>query len=137
MEPRFNEVAGYRPILFVKSRVRYIENRNVTNLRGNEQTFRYIEVIVNDDNPHDTNAVAVKRIQDQGGTLQIVGHVPLTLSPVFHLTVFKTLRTNLSGSDRKKEKQGHWNRISGYVFNELQEAFESEEVNRTNKRQRR
>ena len=83
MEPRFNEVAGDRPISFVKSRVRYIENLDVTNLRGNEQTVRYIEVIVNDDNPHDTNAVAVKRIQDQGGTLQIVGHVPLTLSHVF------------------------------------------------------
>ena len=37
------------------------------------------------DNPHDTHAVAVKRVQDQGGTLQIMGHVPLTLSPVFHL----------------------------------------------------
>ena len=85
MEPRFNEVTGDRPILFVKSRVRYIENLDVTNSRGNEQTVRYIEVIVNDDNPHDTNAVAVKRIQDQGGTLQIVGHVPLTLSRVFQL----------------------------------------------------
>ena len=30
-------------------------------------------------------AERVKRIQDQGGTLQIVGHVPLTLSRVFHL----------------------------------------------------
>ena len=58
------EVAGDRPTLFVKSRVRYIENLDVTNLRGNEQTVRYIEVIVNDDNSHDTNAVAVKRIQD-------------------------------------------------------------------------
>ena len=37
------------------------------------------------DNPHDTHAVAVKRVQDQGGTLQIMGHVPLTLSRVFHL----------------------------------------------------
>ena len=82
------------------------------------------------DNPHDTHAVAVKRVQDQGGTLQIMGHVPLTLSHVF-----KTRRTNLSGSDWQKEKQGHWNRNSGYVFNVSQEAFESEEVNRTNKRQ--
>ena len=72
-------------MLFVKSRVRYIENLDVTNLRGNEQTVRYIEVIVNDDNPHDINAVAVKLTQDQGGTLQIVGNVPLTLSRVFHL----------------------------------------------------
>ena len=30
-------------------------------------------------------AVAVKRVQDQGGMPQIVGHVPLTLSRVFHL----------------------------------------------------
>ena len=75
MEPRFYEVAGDWPILFDKSRVPYIENLDVTNLRGIEQTLRYIEVIVHDDNPHDTNAVAVKWIQDQGGRLQIVGHV--------------------------------------------------------------
>ena len=48
VEPRFNEVAGDRPNLFVKSRVRYIENLDVTNLRGNDQNVRYIEVIVND-----------------------------------------------------------------------------------------
>ena len=48
MEPRFNKVAGDRPNLFVKSRVRYIENLDITNLKGNDQTVRYIEVIVND-----------------------------------------------------------------------------------------
>ena len=48
VEPRFNEVAGDRPNLFVKWRVRYIENLDVTNLRGNDQNVRYIEVIVND-----------------------------------------------------------------------------------------
>ena len=48
VEPRFNEVAGDRPNLFVKSRVRYIENLDITNLRGNDQDVRYIEVIVND-----------------------------------------------------------------------------------------
>ena len=48
VEPRFNEVAGDRPNLFVKSRVRYIEHLDITNLRGNDQTVRYIEVIVND-----------------------------------------------------------------------------------------
>ena len=37
------------------------------------------------DNPHNTHAVAVKGVRDQDGTLQIVGHVPLTLSRVFHL----------------------------------------------------
>ena len=41
-------VARDRPNLFVKSRVRYIENLDVTNLRGNDQNVRYIEVIVND-----------------------------------------------------------------------------------------
>ena len=46
VEPRFNEVAGDRPNLFVKSRVRYIENLDITNLRGNDQNVRYIEVIV-------------------------------------------------------------------------------------------
>ena len=48
MEPRFNEVAGDRPNLFVKSRVRYIENLDITNLSGTDQNVRYIEVIVND-----------------------------------------------------------------------------------------
>ena len=48
VEPRFNEFAGDRPNLFVKSRVRYIENLDITNLRGNDQNVRYIEVIVND-----------------------------------------------------------------------------------------
>ena len=48
VEPRFNEVAGDRPNLFVKWRVRYIENLDITNLRGNDQNVRYIEVIVND-----------------------------------------------------------------------------------------
>ena len=48
VEPLFNEVAGDRPNLFVKWRVRYIENLDITNLRGNDQNVRYIEVIVND-----------------------------------------------------------------------------------------
>ena len=37
-----------RPNLFVKWRVRYIENLDITNMRGNEQNVCYIEVIVND-----------------------------------------------------------------------------------------
>ena len=48
VEPLFNKVAGDRPNLFVKWRVRYIENLDITNLRGNDQNVRYIEVIVND-----------------------------------------------------------------------------------------
>ena len=48
VEPRFNEVAGDRPNLFVKWRVRYIENFDITNLRGKDQNVRYTEVIVND-----------------------------------------------------------------------------------------
>ena len=48
MEPRSNEVAGDRSNLFVKWRVRYIENLDITNLRGNDQNVRYIEVIVDD-----------------------------------------------------------------------------------------
>ena len=48
VEPRFKEVAGDRPNLFVKSRVRYIENLDITKLRRNDQNIRYIEVIVND-----------------------------------------------------------------------------------------
>ena len=48
VEPRFNEVAGDRPNLSVKWRVRYIEKLDITNLRGNDQNVCYIEVIVND-----------------------------------------------------------------------------------------
>ena len=48
VEPRFNKVAGEGPNLFVKWRVCYIENLDVTNLRGKDQNVRYIEVIVND-----------------------------------------------------------------------------------------
>ena len=48
VEPRFNEVAGDQPNLFVKRRARCIENLDITNLRGNDQKVRYIEVIVND-----------------------------------------------------------------------------------------
>ena len=48
VKPRFNEVAGDQPNLFVKWRVRYIENLDVTNLRRNHQNVRYIEGIVND-----------------------------------------------------------------------------------------
>ena len=48
VEPLFNEVAGDPPNLFVKSRVRYIENLDITNLSGNDQNVRYIEVVVND-----------------------------------------------------------------------------------------
>jgi len=44
VEPGFNEVPGDRPNLFVKSRVRYIENLDITNFRGNDQNVRYIEV---------------------------------------------------------------------------------------------
>ena len=40
VEPRFNEVAGDRKNLFVKSRVRYIENLDITNLRGNDKNVR-------------------------------------------------------------------------------------------------
>ena len=61
----------------------------------------------------------------------------VAFSDNYYSLVFKTRRTNLNGSDWQTEKQGHWNRNSGYVFNLSQEAFESEEVNRTNKRQRR
>ena len=48
VEPRFNEVAGDWPNLFVKWRVCYIENLNITNWRGKDQNVRYTEVIVND-----------------------------------------------------------------------------------------
>jgi len=37
------------------------------------------------DNSHNIHAVANKTVQDQVGTSQIMGHVPLTLSHVFDL----------------------------------------------------
>ena len=39
VEPRFNEVAWDRPNLFVKWRVRYIENLDITNLRETTKMF--------------------------------------------------------------------------------------------------
>ena len=48
VKPRFNGVVGDRPKLFVKWRVRYIENLDITNLRENDQNVCYIEDIVND-----------------------------------------------------------------------------------------
>ena len=56
------------------------------------------------DNPHNTHAVAVKRVQDQGGMLQIVGHVPLTLSRVFHLFLKHggQISVEVTGKRRKK-----------------------------------
>ena len=48
VETRFNEVTGDRPNVFVKWRVRYIENLDIANLKGKDQNVRYIEGIVND-----------------------------------------------------------------------------------------
>ena len=42
--PRFNEVPRDWGNLFVISRVRYIENLDLTNFRENNQNIRYIEV---------------------------------------------------------------------------------------------
>ena len=39
MEPRFNEVAGDRPNLLVKWRVRYIEDLDITNLGETTKMF--------------------------------------------------------------------------------------------------
>ena len=48
VEPRFNEVTGDRPNLFVKWRVRYSKNLDILNFRGNNRNVCYIEVIVDD-----------------------------------------------------------------------------------------
>ena len=40
VEPRFKEVAGDRPNLSVKWRVRYIENLDITKLKGKNQNVR-------------------------------------------------------------------------------------------------
>ena len=42
-----NEVSGDQPNFFVTLRVCYIENLDITNLRGNDQNVCYIEVVVN------------------------------------------------------------------------------------------
>ena len=44
MEPRFNEVPRDWGNWYVKSRVRYAENLDLTNLRKNNQNVRYIEI---------------------------------------------------------------------------------------------
>ena len=44
VEPRFDEVARDWVNLFVKSRFRYIENLDTTNLRENDRNVRHIEV---------------------------------------------------------------------------------------------
>ena len=44
VETRFNEVPRDRGNLFVISRVRYIENLDLTNFRENNQNIRYFEV---------------------------------------------------------------------------------------------
>ena len=44
VEPRFNEVLRDWGNWFVKSRVRYAENLDLTNLRKNNQNVRYIEI---------------------------------------------------------------------------------------------
>ena len=41
VEPRFNEVAGDRSNLFVKWRVRYVENLDMTNMRENDPNVRF------------------------------------------------------------------------------------------------
>ena len=44
VEPRFNEVPRDWGNVFVVSRVRYIENLDITNLRKNKQNIRSIQV---------------------------------------------------------------------------------------------
>ena len=44
MEPQFNKVAGDWVNLFIKSRVPYVKNFNITNLRENKQNVCYIEL---------------------------------------------------------------------------------------------
>ena len=108
VEPRFNEVAGDRPNLFVKSRVRYIENLDITNFRGNDQKVRYIEVIVNDwfltqvTSHTQFNAVFVFWDEIHLGDLQCQLFSLLRRRSAFLYgisLVFKTRRTNLCGSD--------------------------------------
>ena len=52
----------------------------------------------------------------------------MAFSSNYYSLVFKTRRTNLSGSDWQTEKQGYWNRNSGYVFNLSQEASKVEKL---------
>ena len=130
-EPRFNEVAGDRPNLFVKSRVRYIENLDITNLRGNDQNVRYIEVTVNDwfvtqvASVTQFNAIFVTQ------KCRVLGCNSLSMvafsSNYFHFwtdaQLLFTKERHFQSCDLKMLQHG------GYR--------ESEEVNRTNKSQRR
>ena len=44
VEPRFSEVCGDWVNLLVISRAQYLQNQDITNSRGNDQNFRFIEV---------------------------------------------------------------------------------------------
>ena len=131
VEPRFNEVAGDRPNLFVKSRVRYIENLDITNLRGNDQNVRYIEVIVNDwfvtqvTSVTQFNAIFVtqKCRVLRCNSLSMVAFSSNSFHFWADAQLLFTKERHFQSSDLKMLQHG------GYT--------ESEEVNRTNKRQRR
>ena len=131
VEPRFNEVTGDWSNLFVKSRVRYIENLDIRNLRGNDQNVRYIEVIVNDwfvtqmTSVTQFNAIFVTQKWRvlRCNSLSMVAFS----SNYFHFwadeQLLFTKERHFQSSDSKVLQH------EGYT--------ESEDVNRTNKRQRR
>ena len=56
------------------------------------------------DNPHDTHAIAVKRVQGQKGKQEIMGHVPLTLSCVYYLILNHSgqISVEVTGEQRNK-----------------------------------
>ena len=152
MKPRFTEVAGDQPNLFVKSRVHYIENLDITNLRGNNQNVRYIEVIVNDWFVIQVTSVTrfnVIFITQKCLVLRCNSFSMVAISiNYFHFWVdaqlLFTKERHFQSSDLKMlqhrgsvQKIVYVNKETGYVFVLSQEAIESEEVNRTNKRQRR
>lgn len=56
------------------------------------------------DNPRDTHAIAVKRVQGQQGKQEIMGHLPLTLSRMFHLILNHSGQISVEVTGKRRNK---------------------------------
>ena len=82
-----------------------------------------------------THALAVKKVQDQEGTLEIVRHVPLTAIDIFTcLSSFIAQRTNQQKWMVNEETRALIEIPAVFPFST--KAFKNKEINRTCKRQR-
>ena len=68
------------------------------------------------DNPRNTHAIAVKRVQGQQGKQEIMGHVPLTLSHVFHLILNHSGQISVEVTGKRRNKGIGWEIPATYTF---------------------